>query len=149
MKYVHIMVGPSGAGKSTYVFSHRRPGDIVVSSDHYFMKDGRYEFNSKRLGESHGKCLKKFVSAVTKLDGDEEIWIDNTNLRVEHIAPYLSLAEAYGWGVKLVIFDVPYEVCAPRNVHNVPLDTVVRQRTLFTWLLNRMPPNWKKYVVIA
>lgn len=141
MPTVHIMVGIPGSGKSHYVatefFSDDRHGHMVsVSADEYFTdKNGNYNFDATKLSEAHGQCLRNFVDCVQKMFGGrplyENIFVDNTNLSDVEIAPYYTLARAYGYEVELVFFRTPLDVCLSRNTHNVPAHTMLRMKTQF------------------
>lgn len=140
---VIILRGPSGCGKSTYVRRtldlHQAPFDLpelawsqehgyakIVSSDSYFMIDGRYVFDPKKLGLSHGSCLLDFIAAMGQYN---TVVVDNTNTTVVEIAPYVAVAEAHNYSVE--IHCLPYHKIAKdleaRNTHGVPESTILKQ----------------------
>jgi predicted kinase len=120
---VIIMSGISGSGKSSYIREHY-PNAKVVSTDNFFMVNGEYRFDPADLGKAHAQCLLNFV--VGLVSDYPIIVVDNTNLTAIEIAPYYSLAKAYGAEVKLVTLFVSIEVCFNRNKHGVPLETCQR-----------------------
>lgn len=139
---VFILSGISGAGKSTYAKTNH-PNDLVVSADHYFMKNGVYVFDHSKLGEAHAECLRLFVEAVRV--GDRRIVVDNTNTSVEEIAPYYLLAKAYGYDVEIVEIRVPSDRAFKRCIHEVSLSTINRMN----WsMFNRQLPSYWDVKVI-
>lgn len=127
-----ILSGPSGAGKSTWVEEEYHNSQcLVVSADHFFMADGAYKFNPAMLSQAHNACLRKFIEACQAGAQEAEknlespvVVVDNTNTTVEEIAPYYSVAKAYGYDVELVTFQLPVELAAKRNTHGVPFQSV-------------------------
>jgi predicted kinase len=52
------------------------------------------------------------------------IVVDNTNLTALEMAPYVSLAMAYGCPVEIITVKCDPEVAAKRNRHGVPLAAI-------------------------
>jgi hypothetical protein len=148
---IHIMRGVSGSGKSTYAKT-TWPEARVVSADTFFYdQHGVYMFDPAKLGEAHGRCLREFADACASRrpfalrDVDygvpDDLVVDNTNISVWEVAPYYSLALAYGHTVEVVRIDIPsLRVAAARNVHGVPYDGVRRQYERLAG--ERLPPFW-------
>ncbi len=122
-KTVTIMRGPSGSGKSTYT-SKNLPNAFVCSADLFFMKNGVYNFDAKKLGFAHEYCKDKFKKAIK--DGVSEIVVDNTNTQVREMSFYFDYAKKHGYEVNIVRLHAPVAVCASRNTHGVPQDAVQR-----------------------
>lgn len=143
---IHVMRGVSGSGKSTYAKT-AWPRAMVVSADMFFYdKHGVYAFDPAKLGEARGQCLREFTRAVAewldddpRLSGANDLVVDNTNCAVWEVAPYYSLALAFGHNVEVVRIDVPsLRVAAVRNVHGVSYDIVRRQYEN----MERLPAHW-------
>jgi predicted kinase len=101
-KVLIIMRGISGSGKSTLAKKIGEKG-VVLSTDDYFMKNGKYDFEPSKLGLYHKqnqeeaeKNMKKEISPIV---------IDNTNSKIWEMKPYVSLADKYGYEV--VIKELP------------------------------------------
>jgi predicted kinase len=123
-KRVTILVGPSGCGKSTWIKEQEKCGEWeVCSADHYFLQaDGSYQFNPSLLGKAHGACLEKFKQCLAC--GLFTIFVDNTSTREWERKEYVELAKRAGYEVWLKVFQVDPEVCAARNLHGVPVESV-------------------------
>lgn len=122
-KQVKIMRGISGAGKSTYAqvlaASARAQNQLplICSADDFFIGPEGYKFDIAKLGEAHNWCLRKFLKGLQDLKNP--IIIDNTNIRLEDISPYVAVGAAFGYEVEILQINTPPEVAATRNVHGV------------------------------
>lgn len=141
MGKLHIMVGVSGSGKSTKVaelIGETSGSFCVASADHYFNRDGEYQFNPAELKWAHQWCQGK-VAYYMKREA-QNIFLDNTNVVQEHIRPYLEMANHFEYDVvyhKLheELNEEQLKEFAGRNKHGVPLDAIKRQ-------YNRFKENW-------
>ena len=127
-KRVVIMRGISGSGKSTYTREHL-PGAYVCSADHFFERDGVYQFDPRKLGEAHRWCYRKFLTALT--DWRELVVVDNTNTQLFEFYGYAQAAWAHDYTVEVVRMDTPVEVAAARNLHGVPPASVKAMQDRF------------------
>jgi predicted kinase len=135
-----LLVGVSGSGKSTFA-AREYPGAVTVSADHYFMVDGEYRFEGSKLGAAHRACLRGFVEAVQ--GGAGCVVVDNTNTTLVELAPYVSLAMAYGYEVEVVRVRCPVEVAASRNTHGVGEGAVrAMDARIESMMATGLPPFW-------
>lgn len=150
MGKVIIMRGQPGSGKSTYTAKHY-PDALVCSADHFFMKNGKYEFDKTKIGQAHAECLKKFVVMVAQggaaMFHADTIVVDNTNINATEIAPYAALALAYGWELEIITLDVDPAISAARNVHEVPASTVKRMHKQMEYGAKNFPSYWKHTII--
>lgn len=116
-----ILSGIPGSGKST--FAGEADKSVICSADDFFMVEGQYLFDFRKLGEAHGSCLRKFVECLSR--GENVVYVDNTNTTVLELAPYVAVASAYKYQVELVTFLCDPEVGAKRNKHGVPLNACI------------------------
>lgn len=116
MKVV-IMRGIPGSGKSTYA-GMNYPDALTVSADNYFMVNGIYQFDPKKLGIAHATCFRQFLDGLTQ--GVETIVVDNTSTTVSEISPYHLGACAFGYDHEIVTMECSVDVAMRRNVHGVP-----------------------------
>ena len=104
-KKVIVLVGPSGCGKSTWIANYEKREEWdVCSADHYFMKDGVYQFDGSKLGEAHQASQEKFKHCLDY--GLFTIFVDNTNTQEWERRPYVEAAKKVGYEVWLKVFDV-------------------------------------------
>lgn len=135
---ITIMRGAPGSGKSTYA---KTLNAVVVSADDYFTDaSGNYSFDASKLGEAHKECLRLFCHLVNR--STNHIVVDNTNINIEDVAPYVSVGEAFDYDVTIVqIEPLDLEAAAIRNVHNVPVKKVLEMTERMA--RTRLPKRWK------
>lgn len=140
MKQAVILCGIPGSGKSSYVAGLREMHEdiVVCSSDSYFTRDGEYKFDPTLLGEAHNSCLRNYVSA---LKNEQRVVVDNTNTTLLELAPYVTLAMAYGYAIQVIKFKIDPEVGAARNIHGAPLNVCRAMAERLDSM--EIPPYWK------
>lgn len=149
MKIVKIMRGIPGSGKSTHAKLIRQVAydmgltPIIVSADDFFMDGSTYKFDAAKLGEAHKWCLKSFLLFLDS--GNTPIIVDNTNINLEDIAPYVAVAEALDFDVEIVQVNTHPELAASRNVHSVPKNRVLDMHRRLTNIV--LPKRWKVTVI--
>jgi predicted kinase len=143
---IKIMRGVSGSGKSTWAKQFAREAldrkefPLICSADEYFMIYGNYQFDPTKLGEAHKYCLLKFMQAIK--DKMNPIIVDNTNINIEDVAPYIAIGEAHNYDVEIVQIDVDYKLAAARNIHSVPDKSV---KNMYERLRRiQLPKRWKQ-----
>ena len=151
-KRVKVMRGISGAGKSTMakkLIAEALSKDeraVICSADDFFMDDsGKYQFNPALLGAAHKSCLRNFLTALQ--DEVDLVVVDNTNINVEDMAPYVALGEALDYDVEIIQVDTPSSVAMLRNVHGVPPAGVLRMEDAL--LKTKVPGRFKLIRVTA
>lgn len=121
---ITIMRGLPGGGKSFH--SERIASELqagIHSADSFpglygdDDENGRPTFNVSLLGSAHGFC---FRGAIEGLQNGQSVIVDNTNLSVDEIAPYILLAQAYGAEPKILTVTTDPETAYGRNSHGVP-----------------------------
>lgn len=140
MKKVYIMRGASSSGKSTWVKNNLRNA-LVISADNYFMINGVYTFDPRKLSENHNKCLIDYLDALQ--DNVELIVVDNTNTKVFEVAPYYRLAEAFGYAAEIVWVVSTPEYCKSHNPHGTP-ENIIDQ--MFSGV--EPIPHWWKFRIV-
>ncbi len=126
------MRGVAGAGKSS--LAKQLVGDgVILSTDHFWMKDGKYQFEQERLPEAHLWNQERTREAMQK--GISPIVIDNVNVQLFEMKNYVKMAQEYGYEVE---FAQPnwspelytkegkwnFDFLKGRNVHEVPDEVV-------------------------
>ena len=123
MKKLFIYRGLPGSGKSYALFNREEKFLCICSTDHFFMKNGVYEFNPHLIAQAHADCQIRALRAMAA--GVSHVAIDNTNVQRWEFKLYLTIAEIFGYEVEEVVVggysvqDVV--VYANRNIHGVPL----------------------------
>lgn len=124
-----ILRGVSGSGKSTlaaelqYAFWCADQTCSVFEADSYFYSNGEYKFNAKELQKAHDWCLG-CVDVAMKFKDTNNIILSNTSTSEKEIAPYLALAESYGYTVVSLVVENRH---GNSSVHDVPQKTLERQ----------------------
>lgn len=134
-----LMRGVSGSGKSTLARQIADNPDnenwvsVIYSTDDFFMVEGEYRFDPKRLGEFHAANVKRTEDAM--IEKCPCIIIDNTNTQAWEMKPYVELAVAHGYKVRIaepepVTFEELMARQAQRADQNKALPAEVVQRML-------------------
>ncbi|CAM2973833.1 AAA family ATPase [Shewanella amazonensis] len=144
MKKAIILRGLPGSGKSFWVTEFLaslpeaahpdKPSARVFSTDAFFIKDGVYCFDAKKLPEYHQRNLCGFIEAMA--EGTPVVICDNTNLAHWEYLSYETAAKALGYEVEKVLIGSPGDrrhqaLCAERNSHGVPLVAIRRMARTF------------------
>ena len=140
MQEVIILSGISGSGKSTFAKEHAR--SVIVSADHYFIRNGIYKFDPSKLGEAHGTCFKNYIRLLQTgelTSNPRKIIVDNTCTTESEIAPYMIGAQAFGADARIITLHCDPDIAAARNGGRAPIHAVYRQ---FENLKARKLPPW-------
>ena len=136
-----VMRGLPGSGKSTVVSAISRlyPRAVVCSADHYFLRDGRYEFDPALLKSAHQECQDKARAACEA--GERLVVVDNTGVRRWELVTYFKLAQSYNYTVIVVEPRTPWRFnvnqLAAKNTHGVQrlaiIHLVMRSNNWILW----------------
>ena len=108
-KTVIINRAVPGSGKTTItkcIIKELEKYKIKValhSTDEYFMNQGRYEFDARKLDLYHGQNLSEFEASLEK--GCAVAICDNTNLAPWQSEPYTNLARKHGYQIIFISLD--------------------------------------------
>lgn len=141
MSEVIIMRGLSGSGKTTVVKEYF-PNHIHLSADKVFQEELGVDFQVNRLSEVHHKVLLQYLDA---LNYNQDIVIDNTNVRFWAFLHYAKLGLLLGRNVLLVDMKMRHpEECASR--HNFKIDIPRMRRIAASYQdLERAPDSAEDY----
>jgi tRNA uridine 5-carbamoylmethylation protein Kti12 len=149
-KIVYIMRGIPGSGKSTLAKSMASKGGNIVSADDYFVVDGVYRFDASKLSEAHSSCMRRAIEHVQS-KVETPLFVDNTNIHNVEIAPYVLLAQSFGYTPKILTLyteDVSFaRRCAERNTHGVPIEKVMVMYERLRLELPKTPPWWDQQIL--
>ena len=132
-----LLRGVSGSGKTTV--AQLFTDAILISTDDYFMVNGRYQFDANSLVVNHQKCqdeVESVMQGVKTSDGFLDdmvtvtctIVVHNTFTQKWEMDAYYKLAETYGFTVHTLIVENRH--CS-QSTHDVPLDLIEKQRDRF------------------
>lgn len=132
IKSMYIVRGLPGGGKSYLANEIREVAEldnmscVVLSTDDFWMVDGEYKFNGRRLSEAHQWNQARFRKHVG--DGTEIIVVDNTNTQFWEMAPYMEFAIANDYIITIreptTSWAKDIDECVKRNTHNVPRQAI-------------------------
>lgn len=129
-KIITIMRGLPGSGKSTKAKElSQKTGAIICSTDDFFMIDGKYVFDSRKLGINHMRNHEKVKNLMK--ENNLHIIVDNTNIVRKDFSKYVQMAKEYGYEVEYVIVECDVETSIARNTHNVPPDVIRKMAARF------------------
>jgi len=121
-KNLYIVRGLPGSGKSTFARSIAKPYQIF-EADQYFMKKGKYKFDTKKLKEAHDNCRQRVVRRMRKnlfnLTLFRTIVVSNTFTQDWEMKFYRCLGRRYGYKVHTIVVENRHKGV---NVHGVPED---------------------------
>jgi predicted kinase len=124
MKCVFIVRGLPGSGKSSLAKSLAGTGGYIVSADNYFVAaDGRYNFDARNLGRAHEWCQLQYHNHLRTQHSP--IVVDNTNVDLWEMKPYVQAALQYKYDVKFCEPQTSWwiernlDMLAQKNTHGV------------------------------
>ena len=139
---IFIMRGIPGSGKSYHAKTLTKRVHYIVSADQCFVdNDGVYRFDHTKIGEAHQGCFRSFIRLAQQFDVD--VVVDNTNIRLWELSPYVLAGEAHGHAVELVHVRCDVEKAIARNTHGVPEVVIRRMAEQFEAPL----PHWTQRMI--
>lgn len=146
-KFIFILRGIPGSGKTFMAEKLRRMQEnlnrtvVVCSADHFFTNPstGEYVFYAEKVGQAHADCMRLFLAAVRDPNVDTII-VDNCNIDLHAISPYIAIADADGHRYRIVNMKTDYDIAVERQTHAVPDDLVLRNHQKFNEI--QFPRQW-------
>jgi len=101
-----LLRGPPGAGKTTLA-EVGYPTFSRISADDYFLTNGSYAFDPRKLKVAHDICFARTKEA---LEAGKNVIVDNTNRRLDEFSRYLKL------DAQIKIFKVVTQFKSNKNI---------------------------------
>ena len=157
---VIVLSGLPGSGKSTWAkktvveMGADNLGAILSADDFFTQPDGSWVFDPTKIGDAHADCLRKFIAHCQHQRMLEEVGIplrlcivDNPNLSIAEIAPYMAIAQAYGHEATVVRISCSPQQAFERQIHGVSFGTFLHMFATQRDLV--LPPWWPSETVDA
>lgn len=126
MKTLLLVRGLPGSGKTTLATELAGKDFPVFEADQYFSKDGKYNFDMKKLSFAHGDCQKRTEEAMK--NGIEKVFVSNTFTTEYEMSAYKELAKKYGYRLSTIIVENRHQ---SDSIHNVPAENLAKMRARF------------------
>lgn len=134
-KTLILMRGLPGSGKSTKAQSFGLP---VYSTDDFFMVNGEYVFDGKKLIENHNKNFQRSKRAM---ESGKSIVVDNCNLEYWEMKRYVKVALDEGFKIRFEVPDTKWRFnvkeCTRRCTKGIP-----------EGVMKRLKDKWQPYATI-
>ena len=132
-KTVYLFRGEPGSGK-TSTAEELVSKDFLVAADDYpgFWETGEYKYRLDLQKDSHDWCFDRYKGFLKA--GAEKIGVHNTFMQLGFMSPYIQLAIAHDYAVKIIYCEcviVPPNGGFAESIHSVPTETVDRMRDSF------------------
>lgn len=126
-KVLFIMRGVPGSGKSTLA-KELAKGGLILSTDEYFMVEGKYMFNPQSLYAAHQWNQERALKAMQQ--GITPLVIDNTNVTFKDMRYYVEQGKNHGYRIEFAEPNTPWKFdvdeLVKKNTHGVPRETIER-----------------------
>lgn len=87
-----LIRGLPGTGKTTLALAYVAKGYLHFETDQFFLRNGQYRFDKKKLNQAHAWCLGQTREA---LEAGEHVCVANVFAAREEITPYTALGFDY------------------------------------------------------
>ncbi|NBT35962.1 MAG: ATP-binding protein [Betaproteobacteria bacterium] len=133
-----LMRGVSGSGKSTLArkLAENHENSVILSTDDYFMVEGKYVFDPSSLGKYHKMNQDRARWAM--LDRISCVIIDNTNTQAWEMRPYVETALELGYEIEIhepepaTLEEIMRRQESRKDAEkNLPIETVKRMLARF------------------
>lgn len=144
------MFGLPGSGKSTWIKNNERYALIVSADD---IKESHPSYDPKKPQELHQWSVDEAEKRFQKLVSEScsNIVFDGGGINNSYNKRLAKIAMDYGYKIKLVVMNVPAEVCINRNnarERNVPVEAIVEKAVMFNKCLAGLIPYTDEVIYV-
>jgi predicted kinase len=145
-----IMVGATGSGKSGWIRENHPDTVTICQDDYYYDSDGNYEFEKEKTAPAIRSMMCEFIEHMQGVHGihGDDIIIDSKNVSDAEIAPWILVAQAHDYIVRIVAMDTPPRVSAERNKRGLSESVITGQHSRMLRMLESWPRWWPKPKII-
>ena len=104
-----VMIGMSLSGKTYHVDFNYLPGYQLLSSNHY-----KQAFKTTKISNPNIVYAAMELTARSHMIKGLPIVVDESNLDVDSLFLWKSMAREFGYNIKGVLIDTPLDVCTAR-----------------------------------
>lgn len=141
---IWIMRGLPGSGKSFFVKAYL-PRAEVFSADNLQTIDGVFKYDPEIVNYAHNQCLKSYITALMVEKEQTDFVVDNTNIKVMDLSPYVCIAQALGFNYRIIYIPCGLQTSIGRNIHKVPEEAICIMHS--DLLTERLPFGWRQRVM--
>ena len=146
---IFLVRGLPSSGKSTLVIlGLGEDFPWIFEADTYFINDGKYVFDPKKLPAAHEDCRQRVENTIRNTDRAHLV-VSNTFTQRWEMEPYIELSRLFG--LELIVIDLFDGGCDDktlfdRNKHGVPLESIARMRERYEhdWRAGNPIPPWER-----
>lgn len=147
---VKLLRGLPGSGKTAWIRRNNQNAIVCSADDYRINSKGEYVFRAEDSTRVHSECFLKFLR-VCQISKPEDrpmvLYVDNTNLTAWELAPYVLVAEAFGFYCEIIRVECDWLIAARRNIHLVPTDKMFSMWQ--TLMSERLPSPWRETIVLS
>ena len=126
MNKLILVRGIPGSGKSTYARSllEKNSEYVHFEADMWFERNGKYEFDAKKLGQAHEWCRTQTEDA---LRAGKTVIVSNTFTTIKELVPYFKIShDVLGTPPAVHTCEGEFE-----SIHDVPQHKIKQMRERF------------------
>jgi predicted kinase len=124
MPTLYLIRGVSGSGKTTLAQKMAtEKGCRFLEADMYFVCEGEYLFDARRLPVAHEWCKNE---AIDEMRDGHDVIVSNTFTRLWEMRNYIDFANLHGYKIHIITCTGMYQ-----NVHGLTEAMVAKQVARF------------------
>lgn len=140
------MAGATGSGKSHWIRENHPDAVTICIDDYYYDEDGVYQYDKTKTAPAMKNMMSEFIEHMQESHSD--IVIDSKNLTDSEIAPWILVAQAHNYIVRVVAMKTPPSVSAARNDKGLSESIIMNQHSRLLRMLENWPRWWPKPKIV-